>query len=199
MVDGQPYSYDFNYRFVVAIREDDLYRLEDSIDNNYLPEMKRCRFRLRNLSEEGAREVVLIPGGDCFAPETKDQIADLLIGMAKSREDQTVSAVVLSLVCSRIFDDFLRSGADHISVPLVEQFIKGNPFERYYYEATEGLTRKERAYIEKNLVDSTGHRDSIPESDFFRVVKNSAQLFEGSKKILQRVSTSSGGGSYRIE
>lgn len=199
VINGQSYSYDFNYRFVIAIREDDLYRLEDSIDNNYLVEMKRCRFRLRNLSEDGARDVVLIPGEDSFAPETKDQIANLLVGMARIREDQTVSAVVLSLVCSRIYDDFLQSGANHIDVPLVEQFIKGNPFEQFYYEATDGLTRKERAYIERNLVDSTGHRNSIPESDFLRIVKNGTNLFEGSKKILQRVSTSSGDGGYRVE
>ena len=198
-VDGQPYSYDFNFRFVVSIREDDLYRLEDSIDNNYLAEMKSCRYRLRNLTDEGARDVILLPGGDAFAPEEKDRIADRLVGMARSLDDGMVSAVVLSLVCSRVYDDCARSGAGHITLPQVEKFIKGNPFEKFYNEATEGLTRKEKAYIEKNLVDSAGRRNSIPESDFFRNVRNGSPLFEGAKRILQRSSTSSGSGQVRVE
>ena len=49
IVDGDEYNYDFNFRFVLSIREDDLYRLEDSLDNCALPALKRCRYRLSSL------------------------------------------------------------------------------------------------------------------------------------------------------
>ena len=198
-VDGEPYSYDFNFRFVVSIREDDLYRLEDSIDSNYLPEMKHCRFRLRSLSEADARDVILTPGEGLFPETEKERITEAIIGMARNKDDHTVSTVILSLLCSRIYDDFAKTNAAYITFPIVEKFIKGNPFERFYNEATEGLTRREKSFIERNLVDSTGRRNSIPESDFYRYVKGGSVLFEGSRKILQRTSTSSGGGNYRVE
>ncbi len=200
MIDGQPYNYDFNFRFVVSIREDDLYRLEDCIDNNYLLNMKRCRFRLRNMSKEGAREVILEPGGDLFLENERELIAETIINqIAPNQEEDGVSTNILSLVCCRLFMENLHTGKTNITMPLVEKFVKGNPFEKFYSEATEGLSRRDKSYIEDNLVDSEGRRNSIPESDFFLHVKNGSVLFEGDKRILQRTSTSSGGGNCRIE
>ena len=199
-IDGQPYNYDFNFRFVVSIREDDLYRLEDCIDNNYLLNMKRCRFRLRNMSKEGAREAILEPGGDLFLENERELIAETIINqIAPNQEEDGVSTNILSLVCCRLFLENLHTGKANITMPLVEKFVKGNPFEKFYSEATEGLSRREKSYIEDNLVDSEGRRNSIPESDFFLHVKNGFVLFEGDKRILQRTSTSSGGGNCRIE
>lgn len=198
MVDGQPYKYDFNFRFVASIREDDLYRLEDSIDNNYLPELKRCRYRLRSLTDQGARDAILIPGEHLFLPEEQNDIVSCIIDKSRN-EDGSISTNIVSLLCNRIFVDFQRSGADHITPSLVDSFLKGNPFERFYNEATRGFSNREKSYIEDHLVDSTGCRNSIPESDFQKHFKNGAALLEGERKILQRTSTSSDGGNYRIE
>ena len=198
MVDGQHYHYEQNYRFVVSIREDDLYRLEDSIDNCYLPALKRCRYRLRSLSEQGARDVILIPGEGLFKKEEQDDIASRII--EKSRNvDGSISTNIISLLCSRIFIDFKRSGANYISPALVDSFLKGNPFERFYNEATRGLSNREKCYIEENLVDSAGHRNSIPENDFMLNAARGAVLFEGENRILQRICTSADGNNYRIE
>lgn len=199
MIDGAPYIYDFNFRFVVTIREDDLFRLEDSIDSNFLPEMKQCRFRLRNLSEEGARDVILLPAGDLFNNSDRDRIAEKIISISRDGTTKTVSSNILSLVCSRIFAEHQKDGSSEITLPMVEDFIKGNPFERFYKEATHGLSHKEKTFIESHLVDSSGRRNSVPESDFLFEVKNGKRLFEGEQKILQRVSTSSGAGDIRVE
>lgn len=199
IVDNIPYIYDFNFRFVATIREDDLFRLEDSIDNNFLPEMKRCRFRLRNLSEDGAREVVLVPAGNLFKESERDIIADKIINIARDSEGNTISSNILSLVCSRIFSEHLKEGSSEITLPLVDKFIKGNPFDRFYKEATQGLSNREKSYIETHLVDSSGRRNSIPENELQRHVKNSEKLFDGDLKILQRVSTSSSIGDTRVE
>lgn len=197
-VDGVPYKYNFNFRFVASIREDDLYRLEDSIDNNYLPELKRCRYRLRSLTQQGARDAILIPGEGLFEPSEENAIVNKIIDKSRN-EDGSISTNIISLLCSRIYLDFQKQRATLISSSLVDTFIKGNPFEQFYKEATRGFSNRERSYIEDHLVDSTGRRNSLPEGDFLLHVKNGAALLEGSRKILQRTSTSSDGGSHRIE
>ena len=204
IVEGKEYSYDFNFRFVLSIREDDLYRLEDSLDNCSLPALKRCRYRLRSLSEQGAREVILIPGEEFFREGEKEQIVEAIVGKegkgGKARnEDGSISTNIVSLLCNRIFVDFQKSDAARITPALVDNFIKGNPFERFYNEATRGFSNREKSYIEEHLVDSTGRRNSLPESDFLRYVKNGAVLLEGERKILQRTSTSSDSRNYRVE
>lgn len=198
MVDGQSYQYDFNFRFVASIREDDLYRLEDSIDNCYLPELKRCRYRLRSLSEQGASDVILIPGEGLFKAEEQKDVVEKIVGKSRN-EDGSISTNIISLLCSRIYADFQRSGADYISPVLVDSFLKGNPFEQFYNEATRGFSNREKSYIEDHLVDSTGRRNSVPEGDFLLHIKNGATLLEGKSHILQRTSTSSDGKNYRIE
>ena len=200
IIDGFLYTYDFNFRFVVSIREDDLFRLEDSIDNNYLPEMKGCRYRLRNLTEEGAREVILSPAGDLFKAEDRKTIADIIISIAQDADGSTVSSNILSLVCSRIFAEYQKTDGEHsIDLSLVEKFIGDNLFEKFYKDATKGLSAREKSYLELNLVDSTGRRNSIPDNDFRLHVRKGDILFEGNCRILQRVSTSSEENGARVE
>ena len=198
VIDGKCYSYDFNFRFVVAIREDDLYRLEDCIDNHYLVNMKHGRYRLRHLSNEGIRDVILIPGGDLFLEHEKDAIVQTIIdNVDKNHEEGGVSTNLLSLVCSRLFIKAQEAGMSHITLDLVDKFVKGNPYEKFYHQATKALSNRERLYIEQNLVDSENRRDSVSVKDFEKHVKNADYLFEGEYRILQKVSSSSGG--IRVE
>ena len=199
VIDGKEYNYDFNFRFVLSIREDDLYRLEDALDNCSLPALKHCRYRLRSLSEQGARDAILIPGDGLFREDEKEEIAQTIIGIARNRDDKSISTNLLSLVCNRLYVESQEAGSSNISLSLLESFVKGNPFERFYNEATRGFSNKEKSYIEEHLVDSTGRRNSIPESDFLLHVKNGTKLIGGKNRILQRVGTSSDDGNYRIE
>ncbi|MBP5190738.1 MAG: ATP-binding protein, partial [Bacteroidales bacterium] len=199
LVDGHPYSYDFNFRFVLSLREDDLYRLEDSIDNCYLPEMKRCRYRLRSLSDNAARDVVLISGEGLFRQSEQDAIATTIVNTARNNEDHTISTNILSLICSRIFVEWQSSGSEYITPSLVETFVKGNPFERFYNEATRGCSNREKTYIEEHLVDSEGRRNSIPEKDLQHNISNWRRLLEGDNRILQRIASSADSSGYRVE
>lgn len=198
-VNGSSHRYEINIRFVVSIREDDLYRLEDSIDNCYLPALKRCRYRLRSLSEQGAKDAILIPGEGLFSNDEQEQIAQAIIGIARNKNNESISTNLLSLVCNRLYVESQKTSSSLISLSLVDSFVKTNFFERFYTEATRGFSSKEKSYIEEHLVDSTGRRNSIPESDFLTHVKNGERLLEGKNRILQRTSTSSDGKNYRIE
>ena len=143
-----------------------------------------------SLLEEGARDAILIPGEGLFNVDEKDSIVEAIISKSRN-DDGSISTNIISLLCSRIYVDFKKSGADHISPSLVDNFIKGNPFERFYHEATQGFSNKEKSYIEDNLVDSTGRRNSIPESNFHLFVKNGSKLLEGKNNIFQKISNGS--------
>lgn len=201
IIDGKPYSYDFNFRFVVSLREDDLFRLEDSIDTNYLSELKRCRYRLRNLSEKGARDAILQPGEGLFLPEEQEVIVNKILGSCRYSNGNRISANILSLICHRIYMDFKQGTKEKfITLTLVESFIKDNPFERFYEEATKNLSDKEKSYIEDSFIDSSGNRrNSVLEEDFFHFVPKGDLLLSGEYKILQRTSVSSDGNNCRIE
>lgn len=198
-VNGLAYRYEQNFRFTVSIREDDLYRMEDSLDNCYLPALKRSRYRLRSLSEEDAQKVILIPGEGLFRPEEQDDIVKRVIEATRQKGDDSISTNLLSLICNRLYNDCKNAGSEYISGSFVESFMKGNPIERFYNEATNGFSDKEKEYIETHLVDSNGRRNSISESDFKKHVPEGQKLLEGGSRILQRTSTSSDGASYRIE
>lgn len=198
-IGGYDYRYKTNFRFVISIREDDLYRLEDCIDNCYLSSLKRCRYRLRGLSDQSASDAILIPGKGLFRENECHPIADTIITIARNQDDNTVSTNILSLICNRIFAEAQRMGLDHIPSSLVDTFVQGNPFEKFYNEATAGFSNREKSYIEDHLVDSTGRRNSVPETDFLLHVPGGAALLKGDNRILQRTSTSSDGSSYRVE
>ena len=192
-IDDKTYRYETNFRFVVSIREDDLYRLEDSLDNCYLPALKRCRYRLRSLSEEGARDVILIPGKGLFKDDEQSAIAESIIAKSKN-EDGSISTNIISLLCSRIFADYQQSGSDYITPSLVDSFLKGNPFERFYSEATAGLSYRMRRKLENNLITEDGHRKYIELSTFKSYLPDKGlqnRLLDSNSKILQKVHISS--------
>lgn len=195
-IEGQPYYYDFNYRFMVSIREDDLYRLEDSLDKNYLSEMKVCRYRLRSLLQQNACEVILNPGEGLFKTEEQGDIANAIIEKSRSKNG-SIGSNIISLLCSRIYSDFCHSHSDYITLAKIDEFLKGNPLERFYDEATCDFSSTEKQYIEDNLIDITGRRDSVLEEEFRDNVPEYQRLLEGEWGILHRIS--SGDHRYRIE
>lgn len=194
------YSYDFNFRFIVSIREDELYRLEDSLDGNYLPDMKKCRYRLRDLSSKGVRDVILIPGGPFIAKGEEDAVVEAIIGAVQGTSGGAVSTNILSLACSRSYDEMVRRSRPAIDQGLIGEIVSDNLFEKYYLEATADLPAEARRFIEDHLVDSADRRNSVSETDFFKAIPDGEMLIEdGPRKILQRVSVASDTGQTRIE
>lgn len=189
MEDGTVYEYQYNFRFVISIREDDLFLLEDSIDNNYLQDMKLTRYRLLPISRSGARDVILKPAEkeNLFAEEEKDRIVDTIIGIAKGNND-SISSNVLSLICNRIYTRFheVKEGKGSISYEFVEQFVSTNPLETFYLEATRHLDRKQKAYLEDHFVDVAERRGSVSRVNFDKVFgEKGKNLLSGPLRILQ--------------
>ncbi len=201
IIDGQSYCHETNYRFVVSIREDDLYCLEDSIDNNYLPALKRCRYRLHSLSPENASEAILIPGESFFPPNEQDRknIVDKIIDYVSDKDRKNISTNILSLICSQLYQSIVTQKIQTLSASNLETFFHDRPIEKFYMEAISKLSRKERKYIETNLIDSAGRRDSVTYEDFDTYVRHKETIINSPLAILHKLNVSSGDKVARVE
>lgn len=157
VVDGREYYYDFNFRFVISIREDELYLLEDNIDDLSLSMFRNCRYRLRSLSEQGATEAILVPGKDCISEEQKQAVVDRVIALSKRPQSNDIDTLLLSLVCSGTFD---KKAGEKITVSDLAVW-KSNPMEVYYQDAVKGLPADHVRYIQQHLIREDGSRRRV--------------------------------------
>lgn len=198
-VSGKPYTYDFNFRFVLSIREDDLYRLEDIVDTGYIARIKDCRYRLQNLTVEGAAQVVGDIGEPYIDGNDMGRVTELVTEAARNTEDGLINTNILSLLCSRMYQRFADTGVSAITAAMVEDFISASPFEEYYEEAVKGLSESEKRFIEDRLIDSDGRRTSVSEKEFSDNVRDAGRLFDGRRRIMQRVSAGTGSKAVGVE
>lgn len=186
LINGRQYIYDFNFRFVVSLREDDLYRLEDCIDNCYIAALKRCRFRLRSLSVKDARSVIQIPGRDCIEETEMEEITNALI--QEIEEDDQVSSLMLSLTCSQLYNE-LKGGAKITLSKVGKQEIKSS-IKRFYTNAVYQLADK-REEFEKKLVEN-GHRKPITLKEYKELIPGGLYLLDDERfRILTKIKISS--------
>ena len=200
IIDGQSYRYETNFRFVVSIREDDLYRLEDCLDNNYLPALKRCRYRLHSLSPQNASDAILIPG-ESFFPESeqeRNEIVEKIIAYVSDKEGKNISTNILSLICSQLYQSIVTQNIQTVSASNLESFFHDNPIEKFYLKAISKLSRKEKKYIETKLIDSAGRRNSISYNDFDTYIKHK-EIINSPLAILHELNVSSGDEGARVE
>ena len=195
-----------NYRLVLSIREDDLFHLEDSIDKLRLVEMKYNRYRLRELTDDEARDVIMRPGVALFNPAESSVIADSIIKEAKAGSEE-ISTAVLSLICSRIY--YISQSAQstdgtsqHIALSQVTNFFKqaeGNFLKSFYDDIIKELKSPDKwYYIEDTLVTDEGRRNSVLKSEFDKAIPNSDFLFKGEKSMLRSI-TVAGSDVPRVE
>lgn len=183
----QDYSYEYNFRFLISIREDDLYRLEDIISRNYLSSLKQCRYRLHNLTKDSARKVVLDNGGNYIDETTKEKISERLIEASTNRKDGQISTNTLSLVCARLYDRVSQKANGKITLSDVNEYLATDPFDEYYTEAVSNLSEREKRYIEKELITSDGRRNMVGENEIASTIKSYQNLLNGKTKILHKI------------
>ena len=156
-IDGKEYFYDFNFRFVISIREDELFLLEDCIDDWSLNMFKSCRYRLRPMKPEQARQVVLVPGRDCIKEDEKEKVVERVIALSKRSQSNDIDTLLLSLVCSYTFE---RKNDAKLGLANFD-FWGDNPMRVYYQDAIRPLSTKQVQYIQKNLINQDGSRKRI--------------------------------------
>lgn len=178
-----------NFRIMLVVREDDLFRLEDAIDELGYRSMKDNRLRLRALTDAQAREVIEKPvdelksktGFSLIPDDEREEVIKRIIDISRNRSGKVDSAI-LSLVCSELYS--LANGGV-ITLKLVG-LIDKNPLGRFYSNAIRGIKDDERLYIE-SLVDNRGRRRTVFRSNVNKYIKNPDKLFNGENKLLQNV------------
>ena len=167
-IDGCPYHYKQNCRFVVSIREDYLYRLEDGIDKNYLPSLKRCRYRLLPLSLEQAESIIVEPVPNLISLEVAKEIIFKVTGTTSSRiesslvREKEVEPVLLSLFLSELYKR-KSEGCNTIDISLVEQF-GDNIIQDFYIQTMSVISEDFVKDLEEVLITSDGKRNNVFES-----------------------------------
>lgn len=157
LANGTPYT--IGFRFVISLREDDLYLLEELLDQNYIDTLKQGRYRLRPVGEEGIEEIVNIRPGVIADDRELPNIIHLLT--EKTQQDEQVSTLLLSLVCSQLYE--ATNGAP-ITLQNVTDMLKNSKtdvLETFYDKATEQLDIKAKDYLIAHCVDEDGRRKPV--------------------------------------
>ena len=184
ITDEAGYSADTNYRFVASIREDFLFVLEDSIDENSLDLYKNNRYRLRPMKPEQAKRVVRDPGKECINEMEIDTIEDLVISVVNPTTEKEkrneIDPLLLSLVCAMTYDkkkserirlsDFdmwknedasvNKTASNYDNNPKTDDLWK-KPMEVYYHYAVKDLPDDKTRYIQQNLISEDGNRKRV--------------------------------------
>lgn len=170
IVGGEEYSYDFNFRFVLSIREDDLYRLEDCLDQSYLPSFKQNRYRLRGMNRDNAVLVATIPSEGVI---TKEEAKSIIDDLKDQREDEYEfwNPAILSLYFFLLYDN--EKDTD-----------KRGLFAEYYKRATKFVDKESIAFLEDNLLTDAGNRKLMrPEEVLVHVSEEAIESLLKSKII----------------
>lgn len=173
------------FRVVISIREDDLFRLEDSIDQLHLTDFKFNRYRLTNLTETEASEVIYVPGEDILPRDhsEKNAVVSEIIRLVKNGNEGQINTLMLSLVCSILYDKVSEKGAPVITVGDVQE-IGSNPLSDFYLSIA-GRIPKHRQFIESRLVDATGRRNSVNEEEMDIAFPKWRTFMSGKNRIFQ--------------
>lgn len=179
--DDEGYSNSTNYRFVISIREDDLFYLEDCIDINYLSLLKQNRYRLCPMSDLEAHEVVML-GSELMEKGTENEMAVRITNLAKDNSGH-VSTNILSLICSQLF---IQSNGV-LSLDFINNSFK-DPLKNFCLDCFSNVSECTRTFVENHLVDGE-RRKFIREDEIQRLPSRDIKiLMDGQYKILQTIS-----------
>lgn len=132
-----------NYRFVISIREDYLYLLEDAIDKRELNEFKTNRYRLTELKQLQTEEIFDLG-------EIETEVRKRILEIAK--EGNGYNPGLISFFCSELYEIYPNG----ITTSALNEVSNENTLiERYYNRCFENreLSKNTKDYIESNLQD----------------------------------------------
>lgn len=181
-----------NFNIVFSIREDDLFRMEDCIDNRCLNQFKNNRYRLNRLSDDDAKAVILNPAGAaCMVDGSGNaaddimrmEIADAIIAQVKGNCDDSISSLILSLVCFELYN----RGNGRIELDDAKRYgSNGNFLRTFYRNLAVDMPKQLRKTIETKLIDENNGRRKSVYVDDVADIKGWEAYKDGAKRILQQ-------------
>lgn len=170
------------FRFVISLREDRFFYLEDFIDSLHLILFKESRYRLRPMTDEQAAQVITIPGANIIDKDNKDKIATNIISKARNKDRQDINTLMLSLICNQIYE---REGC----LTLKTSQSINLTLDSYYDSAIKNLPNSEIRFIEKKFVNGDT-RQPVEESIFKSEAPNAyIRFFEDEDSVFKIVTS----------
>lgn len=168
IIDGELYRYQQNFRFVISIREDYLYQLEDSIDTCYLPALKCCRYRLLPLYNDQAEDIIRKPIPGLISREVAEEIISKVANcpisnfrLGDGERQIEVDAAMLSLFMHELFRLYINNKIDtEIPLSLVKE-VGDNIIKTFYQDRMSKISSSTVNYLEDHLVTDEGIRNCI--------------------------------------
>lgn len=179
------YHSETNFRFIISIREDELYRLEESIDRNHLVDFKKNRYRLTYLSKQSAEDVICIPGKHLL-PENKQERREIVNKILKQSTDEdsdNINTLLLSLVCSCLYERCITKKTKVFTINDINSLGKNLLVDFYKSLPIKKQTRK---IIEDKFIDAQGRRNMVNIDDLNIPKSELDELCNGNRHILQK-------------
>ncbi len=155
--------------FVISLREDDLYLLEESLDKNRFNSLKLCRYRLRSICRDGAEQIIRKAGADVI---NDDKVVDKILKVLGKTSIDSFEAAELSLMCSQLYETMKVRGLTHISLDLVDN-VGISSIKDYYKNIIKelNLTTTEVSSFEREFITENGRRNFISEHRYKKLFR----------------------------
>lgn len=163
-----------DYRFIISLREDKFFYMENYVDSLRLSLFKENRYRLMPLKDEQAEEVITIPGEKLIDHHNKKEIARLIIEQSKSKDRGDINTLLLSLICNQIYEKSIPS--HQFTLEKVKE-LSPNVLRQFYTDITSKLPLKERQAMEDLLVKES-RRVQVSEEEFLKNVPHGNYLLK---------------------
>ena len=193
--DGTPYA--INFRFVISLREDDLFLLEDALDKYYIDKMKNSRYRLQSIDVDTAIREIINIRGELYkgSAEEISIIEQKLVTLAT--QDNNVSSILLSLVCSMAYE---AAAGGPITLDSLNK-IGSSPLISYYRMSIKDLPEDFIEYLENKFIDGDRRRivyeDSIPKQ-WLNMVQDLAEEHNDHRLLTKASDTTSYDHGYEL-
>jgi YD repeat-containing protein len=172
-----------NYKIVVSMREDFVWRL-DSL-RPILPAIMRNRFALGPLDSARGVEIIRNAGKQWVTDEVAQDIIEAVIssrrGEGLDSAAEEIEPAYLNVMCNELFERMVATGQTQITRELVAA-EKGGILESLYERSLSGLDDSVRLFVEQNLVTPAGFRATMPVEEARREHISDADL----KKLVDR-------------
>ena len=171
----------YDCRFLISIREDCLFYLEDVADKEFLPELKVNRYRLAALSPDDAKLAIIEPGKDIIEEKDIKVVSEKIITAVQ--EDGEVSSIMLSLICNLLYENLERGKKINASEVVN---LSTTSLKKFYLDVTQQLPIGERYDLECLLVKEGRRCLNVTYEAFHEKIPDGDYLFEGKARILNK-------------
>lgn len=159
-----------NYKVLFSLRKEYLSDFDYWTNDRFVvPELYRNRMYLLPLTREQATRVIMEqpnPENECECIDTLNEITDDILNKIDERNNDEVEPLMLSVLCSRLYDEAKSRGLNKLTKQNVESINMDTLISKFYVDIVSSVfTDSKQLYeFEEQMVDKDNHRNRIKSS-----------------------------------